>query len=442
MDTKQRLYSLSQLHHLEQKDLQVLLTDWLIISRLLFEPDEMVINGLEQPFEQIKLQQLLADCKINEDVWVQLKNNHEETSLHLLGDTLLEKSILQKKTFEYWEIVYLDYLNQRLERFGSFAYLRSYEEYLFHNTSDLSERRTFESAEETHVLPKMKGLNGDLSVDCNNFPGYDVFYKGVCLTSCWRIFLGSPYQKIFAKPLLLEVQQIESVTEIGEGVWFELYKDPFQWKEAANLKFQQLFRDQLGISQLAYTNGVGILKQPYIEFAFDDTLVQTVQYQNDQFQPIEKSQATYFVTRTYDFLTKQYQVNRMKGGLNALAYFPWIDDDSERMMNYRVLYPELTLDKGLSAFEYYIRNSIEYEIQDLRYQDYTAILQLFIPKRAFLDFPTDELKKILKDMTIHQISRKNDSLIFSLEKEGKHLMVYFIDQNKVAAKNRLDILEN
>ena len=58
MGTKQRLYSLSQLHHLEQKDLQVLLTDWLIISRLLFEPDEMVINGLEQPFEQIKLQQL------------------------------------------------------------------------------------------------------------------------------------------------------------------------------------------------------------------------------------------------------------------------------------------------------------------------------------------------------------------------------------------------
>ncbi|MFC4771645.1 hypothetical protein [Enterococcus hermanniensis] len=442
MDAKQRLYSLSQLHHLEQNDLQVILTDWLIISRLLFEPDEMIINGVEQPFKQNELKQLLIDCRINDDVWVQLKNKYEETSIHLLGDTLLEKSILQKHTFEYWEVVYLDYLNQRLEKFGSFAYLRSYEEYLFHNTSDLSDRRIFESAEETQELPKMKGLNGDLTVDCNTFPGYDVFYKGVCLTSCWRIFLGRHYQKLFAKPLLLEIQQVESVNEVGSGIWFELYKDPFQWNEPANLKFQQLFRDQLGISQLAYTNGVGTLRQPYIEFAFDDTIVQTVQYQNDQFQPIEKSQASYFVTRTYDFLTNHYQVNRMKGGLNALAYFPWIDDDSERMMNYRVLYPELTLDKGLRAFEYYIRSSIEYEIQDMRYQDYTAILQLFIPKHAFLDFPTEELKKRLKDMTIHQISRKNDSLTFSLEKEGKHLMVYFIDQKKVAAKNRLDVLEN
>jgi chorismate-pyruvate lyase len=47
----------------------------------------------------------------------------------------------------------------------------------------------------------------------------------------------------------------------------------------------------------------------------------------------------------------------------------------------------------------------------------------------------------LKDMTIHQVSRKNDSLTFSLEKEAKHLTVSFIDQKKVSAKNQLDILE-
>jgi chorismate-pyruvate lyase len=44
-------------------------------------------------------------------------------------------------------------------------------------------------------------------------------------------------------------------------------------------------------------------------------------------------------------------------------------------------------------------------------------------------------------MTIHQVSRKNDSLTFSLEKEAKHLIVSFIDQKKVSAKNQLDILE-
>ena len=337
--------------------------------------------------------------------------------------------------------MYLDYLKNRLIDHGFFAYIRSYDEYLYHNTSDLSERRSFETAKETNVLPKMKGLNGDIVVDCNVFPGYDVFYKGVCLTACWWLFLGAPYKKLFAKQLLLEIQQVERVAELGSGVFFELYKDPFQWQEKANLKFQQLFRDQLGISQLSYTNGVGLLKQPYIEFAFEDTVIQTVQYQNEQFQPTEKSEASYFVTRTYNFLTNQYRVNRMKGGLNALAYFPWIDDESERMMNYHILYPELTLDKGLAAFEYYIRDSIEFEIQDMRYKDYTAVLQLFIPKTAFLDFPLEELKSALKDMTIHQVSRKNDSLTFSLEKEAKHLIVSFIDQKKVSAKNQLDILE-
>lgn len=441
MEKNQKLYSVSQLYDLKQADIQSKINDWLIMSRLLLEPDMMLINGKEQAFDLRLLQQVIADFGMKEDFWLQLKNAEEETTIHVLGDTLFEKCIINKKNFYYWENVYLDYLKSRLIEHGFFAYIRSYEEYLYHNTSELSKRRSFETADETNALPMMKGLNGDIVVDCNVFPGYDVFYKGVCLTACWWLFLGEPYKKLFARQLLLDIQQVERVSELGSGVFFELHKDPFQWQEEANLKFQQLFRDQLGISQLSYTNGVGLLKQPYIEFAFEDTVIQTVQYQNDQFQPTEKSDASYFVTRTYNFLTNQYRVNRMKGGLNALAYFPWIDDESERMMNYHILYPELTLDKGLAAFEYYIRDSIEFEIQDMRYKEYTAVLQLFIPKKAFLDFPLEELKLALKDMTIHQVSRKNDSLTFSLEKEAKHLIVSFIDQKKVSAKNQLDILE-
>ncbi|WP_413537906.1 hypothetical protein [Enterococcus malodoratus] len=441
MEKNQKLYSVSQLYDLKQVDIQSKINDWLIMSRLLLEPDMMLINGKEQAFDLRLLQQVIADFGMKEDFWLQLKNAEEETTIHVLGDTLFEKCIINKKNFYYWENVYLDYLKSRLIEHGFFAYIRSYEEYLYHNTSELSKRRSFETADETNALPMMKGLNGDIVVDCNVFPGYDVFYKGVCLTACWWLFLGEPYKKLFARQLLLDIQQVERVAELGSGVFFELHKDPFQWQEEANLKFQQLFRDQLGISQLSYTNGVGLLKQPYIEFAFEDTVIQTVQYQNDQFQPTEKSDASYFVTRTYNFLTNQYRVNRMKGGLNALAYFPWIDDESERMMNYHILYPELTLDKGLAAFEYYIRDTIEFEIQDMRYKEYTAVLQLFIPKKAFLDFPLEELKLALKDMTIHQVSRKNDSLTFSLEKEAKHLIVSFIDQKKVSAKNQLDILE-
>lgn len=441
MEKNQKIYSVSQLYDLKQADIQSKVNDWLVMSRLLLEPDKMLINGQEQIFDQHQLKQVISEFSTKEDVWLQIKNSKEETTLHLLGDTLFEKCILDEENFYYWEKVYLDYFKNRLIEHGFFAYIRSYDEYLYHNTSELSKRRSFETAEETNALPKMKGLNGDIVVDCNVFPGYDVFYKGVCLTSCWWLFLGAPYKKLFAKQLLLEIQQVEQVAELGSGVFFELYKDPFQWQDHTNLRFQQLFRDQLGISQLSYTNGVGLLKQPYIEFAFEDTVIQTVQYQNEQFQPTEKSEASYFVTRTYNFLTNQYRVNRMKGGLNALAYFPWIDDESERMMNYHILYPELTLDKGLAAFEYYIRDSIEFEIEDMRYKEYTAVLQLFIPKKAFLDFPLEELKLALKDMTIHQVSRKNDSLTFSLEKEAKHLIVSFIDQKKVSAKNQSDILE-
>ncbi len=287
----------------------------------------------------------------------------------------------------------------------------------------------------------MRGINGEIVVDCNSLPGYDVFHTGHCLTSCWRMFYGEPYKQLFPKQLLLEIQQVERVVELGDGVAIELYKNPFQWNEEANLKFQRLFRNQLGVPQLSFTNGVGLLKQPYIEFAFEDTVVQTVQYQNEQFQPAEKSEASYFVTRTYDFINDQYRVHRMKGALNALAYFPWIDDHEEKMMNYHILYPERTLDQGLAAYEYYIRDAIELELSDKRYYDYTAILKFFIPERALEDFPIEGLKGKLTDMNIRQISQDNNTIQFSLEKGKNQLMVVFADQRTVSGNGQINMLQ-
>lgn len=65
-------------------------------------------------------------------------------------------------------------------------------------------------------------------------------------------------------------------------VMVELYRDPFQWDHELNLSYQRLFRDQTGIDQLTWDNGVGILREPYIEYAFGDHLIQTIQYQNDR----------------------------------------------------------------------------------------------------------------------------------------------------------------
>lgn len=436
-----QLYSVSQLHNLDEASIKETVRDWLVMTRLLLEPVEMSINGEEEPFDLIKLSGAIGELTLTDDKWFQVKKGDMESTVHFLGTTLFEKTLINESIYQHWEPVYLDYLGKRLEKYGFFGYIRAHDEYLYHNTSEIEKRRRFESAEKTQALPKMRGINGELVVDCNSFPGYDVFHTGHCLTSCWRMFYGEPYKQLFPKQLLLEIQQVERVVELGDGVVIELYKNPFQWNEKANLKFQRLFRDQLGVPQLSFTNGVGLLKQPYIEFAFEDTVVQTVQYQNEQFQPAEKSEASYFVTRTYDFINDQYRVHRMKGALNALAYFPWIDDREEKMMNYHILYPERTLDQGLAAYEYYIRDAIELELSDKRYYDYTAILKFFIPERALEDFPLEGLKGKLTDMNIRQISQDNNTIQFSLEKGKNQLMVVFADQRTVSGNGQINMLQ-
>ncbi|MEO1770875.1 hypothetical protein [Candidatus Enterococcus ferrettii] len=438
---ERQLYSVSQLQKLDGAAANKAVKDWLIMARLLFEPDEMSINGAEEVFDLPIMEQIIDKLSSNDDKWLQVKKGDEESTIHVLGNTVFEKSLLNESTYYHWHPVYRDYLKQRLETYGFFACIRSYDEYLYHNTSEIEKRRRFESAEKTQTLPKMRGINGEIIVDCNSFPGYDVFHTGHCLTSCWQMFFGEAYKQLFPKQLLLEIQQVERVVEVGTGVEIELYKNPFQWEEPANLRFQRLFRNQLGVPQLSFTNGVGLLKQPYIEFAFEDTVVQTVQYQNEQFQPAEKNKASYFVTRTYDFINDQYRVHRMKGALNALAYFPWIDDEEEKMMNYHILYPERTLDRGLAAYEYYIRDAIELEISDTRYQDYTTILQFFIPDTAFKDFPVDALKQKLKDITVQQLSQENDTIQLSLEKGKNRLMVVFADQRSISRNGQINMLQ-
>ena len=103
----------------------------------------MIINGKEQAFDSIQLKQKIDGFGEKEDSWLQLKNAEEETTIHVLGDTLFEKAILKEKNFYFWETVYLDYLKTRLIEHGFFSYIRSYEEYLYHNTSDLSKRRSY-----------------------------------------------------------------------------------------------------------------------------------------------------------------------------------------------------------------------------------------------------------------------------------------------------------
>ena len=60
---------------------------------------------------------------------------------------------------------------------GVFAYMRAYSEFIYHNTKQIPQRLLFETMDEIERLPKMKQKNGDVVVDCNQFPGYDLFIK-------------------------------------------------------------------------------------------------------------------------------------------------------------------------------------------------------------------------------------------------------------------------
>lgn len=97
MESNQKIYSVSQLYDLKQADIQSKTNDWLTMSRLLLEPDMMIINGKEQAFDSIQLKQKIDGFGEKEDSWLQLKNAEEETTIHVLGDTLFEKAILKEK---------------------------------------------------------------------------------------------------------------------------------------------------------------------------------------------------------------------------------------------------------------------------------------------------------------------------------------------------------
>ncbi len=64
---------------------------------------------------------------------------------------------------------------------GVFAYMRAYSEFIYHNTKQIPQRLLFETMDEIERLPKMKQKNGDVVVDCNQFPGYDLFIKAYVL---------------------------------------------------------------------------------------------------------------------------------------------------------------------------------------------------------------------------------------------------------------------
>lgn len=427
------MYLVGQYINYHQEELQTAIADWIIFIRLLTTPTTLQIDKEEVlPFDAQEVAKRIKELTDEEDFWWKIESAGGKFQIHVYHGAIFSRNIIDWDIFHKNEAMIADYFDSRMMQNGLYGYIRSYDEYLYSNVSRISER-DFETAEETEKLPKMYNRKHNLIVDCNQFAGYDIFFKGLCLTSCWKMYFSKYYFRVIPKQIFDDVQQVTQINQLGnEMVQIILYSHPLNWDYEVNLNYQRLFRDQLGFDQLAWNNGVGILRQPYIEFAFGEDSVHTVQYQNMQGQPTMKKKASQFITRTYDFIHGKYDEHQLRGTLNAQAYFPWVDETGQKMMNYKVLNPALTIDNGLQAYEYYIREFLELDLgNDKNYQQFLPILRFYVPDEYVQKIPIDVIQAKLSDVAIKPVKNKNNAPTFDLKKGKNHLRIIFMDYNQL-----------
>ncbi|MHC5226849.1 hypothetical protein ACYSNW_01075 [Enterococcus sp. LJL99] len=432
LEKTNKIYMVNQFETTTLEELKDSLLDWLFFIRIVTTP--VTFRFGEEPVEDFDVTEIsrkIATLERQENLWIKVNAEEGEFQIHVVDKRFLERTIIQLPVFLAHEAMIENYYDTRIEAFGVFGFMRPLNEYLYNNIEKI-DRRTFETAEETEKLPKRYNDSKEIVVDCNQLAGFDLYYKGLCFTSCWKMYFSDAYFTIIPKQIFLEIQQVHSVQELKNNhIKITLFANPVNWDKEVNQVYQRLFRDQLGFDQLGWNNGIGVLRPPYIEYAFTEDAIQTVQYQNHQFQPVEKKKATHFVTRSYNPLNKEYVENRTNGILNAQAYFPWVDESNQRMMNYRVLDPDLTIDNGISAYEFYIRQFLEIDINDEKYQTFTSVLRFYLPKEAMAAVPFKALQDNLNDINISNLTQKEHSARFDLRKARNHLQVVFLDYSRL-----------
>lgn len=430
---EQQLLMTIQLTDLNQSQRENELEDWFFFIRMMFSPSFFQTSRqTARIFEWTTFKKEAMQESQFAFGWLTVKNERNECRFHFDGQQLIIKNILEKNIFLQHESVIRDYIQLKMDKNGVFAYLRSYNEFKYHNIKEIEERLKFETQEAIDKLPKMRERSGAVVIDCNQLPGYDLSHEGLCFTSCWEMYYSSYYYRIIPKQVFLDVQQVEFVKEKQNGViCIQLYRDPFKWAEETNRHFQTYYRDQLGFDHLSWDNGVGLLKAPYIEYAYTDQSIQSVQYQNERMQPTQKKDATFFVTRSYNFVNDEYHEKRVRGRLNTQAYFPWVDEQRAQMMFYKVIDPRISLDDGIEAYCYYIKEYLEIAVDDEKYQEYLVTLRLYVPTENLTQLPLNEIREKLSDIQFKRIRKKRGRLSFDVKKGVNHLRVEIYDYPKL-----------
>lgn len=435
MEKTDKIYCFIQYPILESIERKELLSDALSLGRIVFDP--LYIEYGQQNFAySLDTQNLfLENLPENQNFTLRIHDQWSETVFQQHDEVIFERHYFTKEQFKKKQAILLDYMKIKMKK-ARFGYIRPYDEFLYHNIEKLDYRKIIEEDQEIHQHPKKKNAQGEIIVDGHYFPGFDVFHFGFCFTSCWRMYFSNDYSSILPLNLLREVQQVEKIEEIHKNtLMIELYKDPYAWDKESNRNFQRLFRDQIGIDQLSWTNGVGVLREPLIEYRMLFDSLQIIQYQNDFLQPVSKSKATYFVTRTYNLKTKTETLQQVKGSLNAQAYFPLINDRKRKMKTIVTLTLDQTIDDGLSAYEFYIRNYLELNIKDKKYERYKPILTFHLSEDDFLSIPIQSLKSRMKDILFSEEKRAEKKRAFYVSKGKNHLYVEFLPLNSIVTKN-------
>lgn len=434
MEKQKKIYMIAQFVELHIDELHTAIADWMILIRWLAEPETFQMNQEDpKPFDVHELIDRIEAVTVEDDMWWCLNGLAGKFQVHIYKGTLFVRNLFDEQMFMEHEATIFDYFDHRMMEHGLYGYVRSYDEYLYSNTSRIEDRKEFELPNVTKELPKMYNRHQKLVVDCNQLAGYDIFFKGLCLTSCWKMYFSKYYYRIIPKSIFEEVHQVEKIDHLDENMLaITQYKDPRKWEHEVNQRSQRIFRDQMGFDQLAWNNGVGILREPYIEYAFGDESVHSVQYLNHHGQPTHKKKATQFVTRTWDFIHERYDEHRMTGTLNSQAYFPWIDETGHKMMNYRVINPDLALDSGLDAYDFYIREFLEIDMStDENYEKFTAVLRFYVPKQNMGTLPIEALREKMPDVAFKKLRRYRSTPAFDLKKGENHLRIIFMDYEQM-----------
>lgn len=380
-----------------------LVRDWYILSKIMASSSNSTSTIYEvsedktREIDESDFDQLLEKLMQEKDAQYLFKITHEQFTMEVLvrQRRVLESLLIDFPLYHHLESILLDYLEQRMIGFGTYAYVRDYEEYLAHNVEDIQERLSLKLQYPDNIR-YMKDDKGNKLVDCSQYSGYDLMFRGLALTSCWKMWFSENYFYIVPKQAFLDVQQVDEVKELeSKVIRVTLYKSPLDWKEEANLHFQKLFKKQLGFEQIEWTNGVGVLAEPYVDFLQSGDKMQMIQYQNEYLQPVEKTKARHFTTRVFNYAQNFYVESRRFGYLNSQAYFPFELGVNNDCLAYWILNTEYSLDKGIESFLYYISYYLKAKKMLFQPMRQKTILRFYLPKTSLGAIPMRGLEDAL-----------------------------------------------